>query len=184
MKNAFKQSIWSAAICAGLILSCVPAQATPNFLAQKPVKYSLGVIAAGMLFTSVFIQPEQNFKPRYSMKKLAEVNKIGTKEYWDNAYYVIRDGFLGQKGKDAVKIKFYEDKKKLAEVEGHVEYPVVGFCGHLVTYLGALDKAVAGLAVLAAMDHHVFKISNFYDRATNGRFGTEPDNPTKPTQTT
>ncbi len=78
--------------------------------------------------------PNVNFESRFSRNQLLQVNKVLTKKYWENVYYLWEDEIVGQchKGKSTkIGKEGSEDRLQIREKEAYPQ----GLCGLIDSYV-------------------------------------------------
>lgn len=146
MNAVIKKSTLSGIILSGLILSSMPAQAASTCV---PSANKATLIA---LIIGSFIAMTRDHKtPNYDLKKLAQVDEILGKEYWENVYNCIMDGLIGATDRDgSLKIKVGDNK--ISWSPNQKAYGVLGstlsFAGRSIKEMDKLAGVVIGAFIL------------------------------------
>ncbi len=98
MKNSSTLSTFALA-SACLLASCTLQAGKGKSIEITPTRLTIlgGLIGCSYLLASR--EYDKKMKPRYSVKKLTDVQHMISKEYAQNLWYLFYDGFIGQHGK-------------------------------------------------------------------------------------
>lgn len=129
-------------VIAGLLLGLTQSTYTLNLKCTPHLaKWGAVMLTTASVIAVYKRKPTNDFKPRYDIQQVTQFNKILTKEYWENIWYIYYDGFIGQKGSE----KYLKSEDDRIVVDEEIE--AQGLLGNATEFVKPIKDAAGSLGL-------------------------------------
>lgn len=146
MNGSMKKTSISTLVLSALVVGTMPTTTHTHMTAKEAVACASAIALFAAVMRLEQKESEKEPKARYELKKLLEISSIASKEYWENIWHLIDDGFIGTKvGTGAP--KFVPGSK---DIKWSPDKPQSGVLGNTHMYTGLAAKAAKTVVKAAA----------------------------------
>ncbi len=178
MNIVSKKSILLSFVLAGLVIGSTPMTANAAAWDNLSAKKAAIAFVLGSLFVTNCKEAVANpvKVTGDDIKNLAQLQDIFTEEYWNNAWHVINNGWLGQagiRGKAILGMTSEEDGSMMfKEIKA---LPSTGICGKSIAMLKLWGKKAKDISNVIVVPGIIASMWTAGEKASNGNFKTDRD---------